>query len=164
METNLCVWAGWIVVLPLAAFVLQAFLGRRLVRQGDWLPTGAMGICLAIASWMFFGKLLASPHGVERQVWYPLRGWLQVGPFTMDAGIAVDNLTIVMLFVVTLVSFLVHLYSWGYMHGEERYSRFFAYLALFSFSMLGLCISSNLLLRCMFWELVGLCSYFLIGV
>src|SRR5262249_53005556 len=65
--------------------------------------------------------------------------------------------------VVTGVSALVHLYSTSYMHGETRYSRFFAYLSLFTFSMLGLVITSNLLLLFMFWELVGVCSYFLIG-
>ena len=75
----------------------------------------------------------------------------------------VDNLTAIMLFVVTLVSFLVHLFSMGYMHGERRYNRFYAYLALFTFSMLGLIITSNLLLLFLFWELVGACSYFLIG-
>jgi NADH-quinone oxidoreductase subunit L len=118
--------------------------------------------------------LIASAKGIEVQRWYPVAGksWLFVGPpaqaaspavFKMDFGIQVDNLTVVMLFVVTLVSFLVHLYSMGYMHGEVRYNRFFAYLGLFTFSMLGLCITSNLLYLFMFWELVGLCSYFLIG-
>jgi NADH-quinone oxidoreductase subunit L len=119
-------------------------------------------------------RLLASPTGIEAQAWYPSLGvdWLPLGPAGTAAeapgvrvhfGILVDNLTVVMLFVVTLVSFLVHLYSWGYMHGEVRYNRFFAYLGLFSFSMLGLCMSANLLFLFIFWELVGVCSYFLIG-
>ena len=169
MESNLCILALWILVLPLAAFIVQVFFSKRLVCQGDWVPTLAMFICLAIASKMFFVDLLWSgPEGIKPQRLILDPAWLlagggAAGGLRLSFGILVDNLTIVMLLVVTLVSFLVHLYSWGYMHGEERYGRFFAYLALFSFSMLGLCISSNLLFVYIFWELVGLCSYFLIG-
>ncbi|MEC7775773.1 MAG: NADH-quinone oxidoreductase subunit L [Planctomycetota bacterium] len=157
-----------ILLCPLAGFVVQVFFGKRLPRQGDWLPTGCMFIALSIATWMMT-VLLSSSNGIEPQSWLVAEGWLSSGAggtdkgLSIDFGILVDNLTIVMLFVVTLVSFLVHLYSCGYMHGEERYNRFFAFLGLFSFSMLGLCISSNLLFLFMFWELVGLCSYFLIG-
>ena len=155
-----------ILLCPLAGFVVQVFFGKRLPRQGDWLPTGCMLIALGIASWMMT-VLLSTPHGIEQAHSWPIMdGWLSSGAgngLSLNFGILVDNLTIVMLFVVTLVSFLVHLYSCGYMHGEERYNRFFAFLGLFSFSMLGLCISSNLLFLFMFWELVGLCSYFLIG-
>ena len=164
---DLTVAALAILLCPLAGFVIQVFFGKRLPRQGDWLPTGCMLIALGIASWMMT-VLLSTPHGIEQQAhsWLIMDGWLSSGAgngLSINFGILVDNLTIVMLFVVTLVSFLVHLYSCGYMHGEERYNRFFAYLGLFSFSMLGLCISSNLLFLFMFWELVGLCSYFLIG-
>ncbi|MBI4601488.1 MAG: NADH-quinone oxidoreductase subunit L [Planctomycetes bacterium] len=176
MENYLCKLAFVILVLPLAGFLVQVFFGKRLPRQGDWVPTLAMLGSLGIACYMTI-LLIASPEGIEPQRWYPMAGagWLSVGPeaaegarpaaagFRMDFGIEVDNLTVVMLFVVTLVSFLVHLYSWGYMHGEARYHRFFAYLGLFSFSMLGLCITSNLLFLFIFWELVGVCSYFLIG-
>ncbi|MFP6739735.1 MAG: NADH-quinone oxidoreductase subunit L [Planctomycetota bacterium] len=155
-----------ILLCPLAGFVVQVFFGKRLPRQGDWLPTGCMLIALGIASWMMT-VLLSTPHGIEQShSWEIMKGWLSSGGengLSINFGILVDNLTIVMLFVVTLVSFLVHLYSCGYMHGEERYNRFFAYLGLFSFSMLGLCIASNLLCLFMFWELVGVCSYFLIG-
>ena len=157
-----------ILLCPLAGFVVQVFFGKRLPRQGDWLPTGCMFISLSIATWMMT-VLLSSPNGIEPQTVQYVEGWLSSGAGGVDKGLSinfgilVDNLTIVMLFVVTLVSFLVHLYSCGYMHGEERYNRFFAFLGLFSFSMLGLCISSNLLFLFMFWELVGLCSYFLIG-
>ena len=157
-----------ILLCPLAGFVVQVFFGKRLPRQGDWLPTGCMFISLSIATWMMT-VLLSSPNGIEPKTVQYVEGWLSSGAGGVDKGlllnfgVLVDNLTIVMLFVVTLVSFLVHLYSCGYMHGEERYNRFFAFLGLFSFSMLGLCISSNLLFLFMFWELVGLCSYFLIG-
>ncbi len=171
-QVDLCRWALAIFVLPLAGFVVQAFFGKKLPRQGDWVPTLCIFAGLVICCVFMLPPFFASEHGIEAQRWYPQLGlnWLNVGGgdmgtggFTLHFGVFVDNLTVVMLFVVTLVSFLVHLYSWGYMHGEERYNRFFAYLALFSFAMLGLCISSNLLFLFIFWELVGLCSYFLIG-
>ena len=165
---NLCWQALIILVLPLLAFVVQIFWGRKLPRHGDFVPTAAMGVGLVIALKMFVVDLLMSPTGVVPQRLTVLNDWLIEGgtgayAFRMKFGVLVDNLTIIMLLVVTLVSFLVHLYSIGYMHGEVRYSRFFAFLALFTFSMLGLVIASNLLFLFMFWELVGLCSYFLIG-
>ena len=140
---DLTVAALAILLCPLAGFVVQVFFGKRLPRQGDWLPTGCMFIALSIATWMMT-VLLSSSNGIEPQSWLVAEGWLSSGAggtdkgLSIDFGILVDNLTIVMLFVVTLVSFLVHLYSCGYMHGEERYNRFFAFLGLFSFSMLGL--------------------------
>ncbi len=178
-HTDLCKLAFLILVLPLIGFVIQVFFGSRIPpreRQGDWIPTLFIFGALGIACYMTF-LLLASPEGIEAQRWYPElgAGWISIGPtgpaaaaapsagFQIGFGILVDNLTVVMLFVVTLVSFLVHLYSWGYMHGEVRYNHFFAYLGLFTFSMLGLCITSNLLFLFIFWELVGVCSYFLIG-
>jgi NADH-quinone oxidoreductase subunit L len=184
---DLCVQALIILLLPLAAFVVQIFFSKKIPprsRQGDWLPTLAMLIACVIATKMFFIDLIGNAGGIVAQKWFPFQAagngptdpWISIpgaaadavegagaGMFRVDFGIMVDNLTIVMLFVVTLVSFLVHLYSIGYMQGEVRYGRFFAYLALFSFSMLGLCITSNLLFLFIFWELVGLCSYFLIG-
>lgn len=175
---DLCKLAFIILILPLVGFVIQVFFGKKIPprkRQGDWIPTLAIFGSFVIACYMV-GLLLLSPGGITAQLWYPLAGanWMSVGSapeagaqatggVILNFGILVDNLTIIMLFVVTLVSFLVHLYSWGYMHGEERYNRFFAYLGLFTFSMLGLCITSNLLFLFMFWELVGVCSYFLIG-
>jgi len=88
---------------------------------------------------------------------------LSIGSLHVDAGITIDALTATMLAVVCIVAFLVHLYSVGYMHGDKRFPRFFAFLQLFSFSMLGLVLTDNLLLLFCFWELVGVCSYFLIG-
>ena len=90
--------------------------------------------------------------------------WLTVGSsMSLNAGILIDNITAVMLLVVTIVSSLVHLYSIGYMHGDPRYSRFFAFLSIFSFSMLGLVLSESFFFIFIFWELVGLSSYLLIG-
>jgi NADH-quinone oxidoreductase subunit L len=89
--------------------------------------------------------------------------WLSLGGVTFSMGFYLDSVTVIMLIVVTLVSSLVHIFSMGYMHGDPRYPRFFAYLSLFSFSMLFLVVSDNLLGIYIGWELVGLCSYLLIG-
>ncbi|HGY90436.1 MAG TPA: NADH-quinone oxidoreductase subunit L [Planctomycetes bacterium] len=154
-----------ITALPLCAFVIQVFFGRFLPRQGDWLPTSAVGAGLVMSLYLFFTQVLGAPHGMEHPAFWKMT-WLSIGetsPFVVNFEVMIDNLSIVMLVVVTLVSFLVHLFSTGYMKGEERYNRFFAYLALFTFSMLGLIITSSMLMLFIFWELVGLCSYLLIG-
>jgi len=89
--------------------------------------------------------------------------WLNIGDGVLTMGFQVDALNAMMLFVVSLVSFLVHVYSRGYMEGDERFHVFYAYLALFTFSMLALVISPNFLQLYIFWELVGLCSFLLVG-
>ncbi len=155
-----------ILLLPLAAFVVQILVGYWTPRQGDWIPTLAMGVCWGLASYLFFGGVLGSEHGFPTAVKsFP---WFKVGAWQFDFGVLVDNGTAIMLFVVTTVSFLVHLYSTAYMrdhhgHPEPRYNRFFAYLALFTFSMLLIVVTDNLFILFIGWELVGVCSYFLIG-
>jgi NADH-quinone oxidoreductase subunit L len=89
--------------------------------------------------------------------------WLELTGFHLEIGILIDPLTAIMLMVVCIVSSLVHIYSLGYMRGEERFSRYFSFLSLFSFSMLGLVIANNFFMIFIFWELVGLTSYALIG-
>ena len=145
---------------PLAAFVVQMLVGRRLPRSGDWVSIVAIGVSLGAAiriGWLAFG---AYDPGFRYVYVFP---WLELAEFSIPMGILIDNLTAAMLIVVTLVSALVHLFSVGYMHGEERYSRYFGYLSLFSFSMLFLVLSDNLLSIYVGWELVGLSSYLLIG-
>jgi NADH-quinone oxidoreductase subunit L len=157
-----------VLLLPLGAFaieLLHALFLRRMPSWSDKLSTAAMFGSLGISLYLLATQVLAHPHGIEDAAQWSMP-WMQIGsstPLRIDFGILIDNLTVVMLVVVTGVSALVHLYSTSYMHGEKRYSRFFAYLSLFTFSMLGLVITSNLLILFMFWELVGVCSYFLIG-
>jgi NADH-quinone oxidoreductase subunit L len=147
-----------ILLAPLVGFVLQMAFGRRLPRQGDWLTVAAIGASLAasigIAVQMLGG---ATPY---EEHWT----WMAPGagePWTF--GFRIDGLTAVMLVVVTLVSFLVHVFSMGYMHGDPKYWLFFAWLQMFSVSMLLLVLAGNLLHLFIGWELVGLCSYKLIG-
>ena len=146
-----------ILLCPLAAFAVFGLLGlanRRFPRQ-DYLSTAAMLVGLA-CSFLLLREVVPNPeaHTVN---------WLSLGGVTFSMGFYLDSVTVIMLIVVTLVSSLVHIFSIGYMHGDPRYPRFFAYLSLFSFSMLFLVVSDNLLGIYIGWELVGLCSYLLIG-
>ena len=84
--------------------------------------------------------------------------WFEIGGKVIRLGLELYPLNVIMLIVVSLISFLVHIYSWGYMKDDERFSTYYAYLSLFSFSMLGLVVSSNLLQIYVFWELVGFCG------
>lgn len=148
-----------ILFLPLLGFILLIFFGKQLPRKGDWLATGLLSTSLILSLILFFTKLTAHPDLTYEASFV----WTEVGSKVIEFGIMVDNLTSVMLVVVTLVSTLVHLFSIGYMEGDTRYSRYFSYLGLFSFSMLGIVLTNNLLLMYIFWELVGVSSYLLIG-
>lgn len=151
----------WILLLPLISFAVQTFFGKKLPRQGDVFATGFLAVTLAIALYVFSHFLSQFD---SKLVYHWSFSWLNLGKdWTINFGITVDNVTAVMLIVVTLISFLVHLFSIGYMHGDERYKTYFGYLGLFTFSMLGIVLSDNLLSIYMFWELVGLSSYLLIG-
>ncbi|MBI5866403.1 MAG: NADH-quinone oxidoreductase subunit L, partial [Planctomycetes bacterium] len=89
--------------------------------------------------------------------------WLRLGSMPIEVGVRLDSLTVIVFFMVTFCATCIHVFSLGYMRGETGYTRFFAFLSLFCFSMLGLVIAANLMLTFVFWELVGVCSYFLIG-
>lgn len=150
------------VILPLVGFGVIGLTGRRLPRGGDWLATGIMGVVLCISLWMFGSVFrLASPTASFRWMtpWFDPRGDGSSWP----VGLIIDNLSAVMVVVVSTVSFLVHLYSIGYMHGDAKYVRFFASLQLFSAAMLGLVLADNLLSLYVCWEIMGFCSYLLIG-
>jgi len=149
-----------ILVLPLLAFVVQIFLGKRLPRQGDWVSVGAVVLTLCLSLAMFAVMLLLYNYDFEQETSWE---WFDLGVMSMEIGVLIDNITVVMLVVVAVVSSLVHIYSIGYMKGDPRYSRYFAYLSLFTFSMNGIVLSNNLFSIFMFWELVGLSSYLLIG-
>jgi len=155
IDQALIIW-----LLPLAAFTIQIFFGKRLPRSGDWVPTVAIFASLILAI-NVFGQVL-SAHDPELKITRSYE-WIQIDAFKLGFGILFDNLTAVMLVVVTLVSSLVHLFSIDYMHGDVRYSRYFAFLSLFSFSMLGLVLVDGFFGIYIFWELVGLGSYLLIG-
>jgi NADH-quinone oxidoreductase subunit L len=154
-------YAYIIPFLPLLSFFINIAVGKRLPRKGDWLCLGTIAIGLAMSIGIFYEVFQAYDPNFRYHVVFP---WLTVGDRALfNAGILIDNVTAVMLLVVTIVSTLVHLFSIGYMHGDPRYSRYFAYLSIFSFSMLGLVLAESFLFIYIFWELVGLSSYLLIG-
>lgn len=148
-----------ILFLPLLGFLLLIFFGNILPRKGDWLGTGILTTTLVLSIALLIFKLTNHPDEAIISSF----DWILIGSSTISFGIMIDNLAAVMLVVVTLVSTLVHLFSIGYMKEDVRYSRYFAYLGLFSFSMLGIVLTDNILLMYIFWELVGVSSYLLIG-
>ena len=154
-------YAYIIPFLPLLSFFINIAVGKRLPRKGDWLCLGTIAVALAMSIGIFYEVFRAYDPNFRYHVVFP---WITVGDRSLfNAGILIDNVTAVMLLVVTIVSTLVHLFSIGYMHGDPRYNRFFAYLSIFSFSMLGLVLAESFLFIYIFWELVGLSSYLLIG-
>ena len=146
-----------ILLLPLLSYVLLFFLGEKLPRRGDWLGIGILGVCLVL-SLRIFAHFWTHDTPIE-QSW----NWLTIGSFSIDFGILLDGMTAVMLVVVCTVSFLVHLFSSGYMWGDRRYARYFSFLGWFTFTMLGLVLSNSIFFLYVFWELVGVASYVLIG-
>jgi NADH-quinone oxidoreductase subunit L len=149
-----------IVFLPLIGFLIAGVFGRSLgARLSEIITTGFLMICAAL-SWVAFFKI---GFGDVAVVKVPLANWFTVGALKVDWALRIDTLTVVMLVVVNSVSALVHLYSIGYMHEDPHRSRFFAYLSLFTFAMLMLVTSDNLVQMFFGWEGVGLASYLLIG-
>ncbi|MEZ5656773.1 MAG: NADH-quinone oxidoreductase subunit L [Sphingobium sp.] len=149
-----------IVFLPLLAAIV-AGLGNRMLGNvpAKIITTGALFIACAL-SWPIFLSFVA---GHAEAYTAPVFTWIQSGSFSASWELRVDTLTAVMLVVVTTVSALVHLYSWGYMDEDPDQPRFFAYLSLFTFAMLMLVTANNLLQMFFGWEGVGLASYLLIG-
>ena len=156
---------AWLVpLLPALSFAGILAFGKRLPRKGSELGIAAVSgsFILAVgAAVTWIGHRDGAHEGVaavHRSV-----GWLRSGGITYDAGILVDGLSVMMLFVVTAVSLLVHVYSTDYVAGDARYTHFFAFLSLFTAAMLFFVLSDNLLQMIVGWELVGVCSFVLIG-
>ena len=148
----------WLIpAFPLAGALANMFFGRLTGHRAHWIAVpalfGSFLVSCAVAVRVFSGEPFTSSLGP----------WIVAGDFETSISAYVDNLTGVMLLVVTGVGFLIHLYSMGYMHDDPGYARFFAYLNLFVFSMTMLVLAGNFLLLFLGWEAVGLCSYLLIG-
>jgi NADH-quinone oxidoreductase subunit L len=145
-----------ILAMPLLSAVVIAACKKALGAKADLVGIGAMGVALALAIVLAVGhhEYAGQKHVFE---------WFSVAGTKWNVGIGLDGLTLAMLVVVTLVSFLVHLFSKGYMHGDSRYEDFYRWLGFFTFSMLGLVLSDNLITLFVMWELMGLASYKLIG-
>ena len=156
---------AWMIpILPLIAFVLVGFLGNKLFKKIE--NGGYLAIAMAAAS-CFLSLMVAYEiltGGYPGEVFKQSMTWLVVDGFTFNMGIYIDTLTAVMLIVVSFVATLVVIYSVGYMHEEgAKKRRYYAIISLFIGVMLGLVLASNYLQMFIFWEMVGLCSYLLIG-
>lgn len=151
--------APYIVALPFVAGLLIILGGWRSKTLSMSLSIAAVLIGF-IYSLSLFYALGQNPHLAP---WYVNQDWFVSSSFKLSLGVLVDNLMSVMFIVVTAVSLLVQIYTHGYMREDAGYSRFYAYLSLFTGSMLGLVVATNLFETYFFWELVGVCSYFLIG-
>ncbi len=150
--------AWFILLLPLIAAAGIAFF----VRKSNVLSAVfSIGAVLA-AFFLSVGLFITFGIGGEATVTTPF-SWIHVGDLNVNLGVTVDRLSVLMLLVVTGVSALVQIYSIGYMHGDRSFSRFFSSLSLFTFSMLGIVLADNFVMMFVFWELVGLSSYLLIG-
>jgi len=154
-------------VVPLLAALVLIFFGRKLPRQGDWVAQTAIVSCAAGALWLFWNVIVE--HGTPGWSWWGHAEGLSwqwiglAGGFDLTVGIFFDKLSVIMVTMVTIVASCIFFCSAGYMHGDRYYSRFFAYLAYFAFAMMGLVVVDNLLFLFIFWELVGVGSYLLIG-
>jgi NADH-quinone oxidoreductase subunit L len=147
-----------IVFLPLFGFLIAGIFGRWIGARGaEYVTTGFLGVCFVL-SWIAFFQVAG---GADAHV--PIANWFTSGKLAVAWALRIDTLTAVMLVVVTTVSFLVHVYSIGYMADDPSRPRFFAYLSLFTFSMLMLVTSDNLVQLFFGWEGVGLMSYLLVG-
>jgi len=150
-----------IVFLPLVGFLLTgAFLRTIEPRTAEQITTGLLGVSFLL-SWVAFFSFAWSAD--PQPLIVPVANWLSVGKLSVPWSLHIDMLTAVMLVVVTTVSFLVHMYSIGYMADDDSRPRFFAYLSLFTFAMLMLVTADNLVQMFFGWEGVGLASYLLIG-
>lgn len=154
-DTQTVYFALTAVVLPFAAFVINfLFLGKS--KLSGWVSTGAILISSVLACLVFASLWKASPIHVQRV-------WFTIGNTQLQAGILLNNLSVLMLALVSVIAVPVHIYSAAYMQDDAGYSRYFRYLSFFCFSMLALVVMDNMITLYAFWELVGFSSYLLIG-
>ncbi len=166
-----------VLFVPLFSFALLLAFGKRLPRKGDVIATGLMFANLALAVVVLVGTLNLPeaapipgfPHEPPQAsfTWVDFQSSITVMeqdiPLRIELGVLLDPLVAIMLVVVMIITALVHLFSIGYMKGDPKYHRYFAYLGIFAFSMLGIVVTNNFLMMYAAWELVGLSSYLLIG-
>ena len=160
MIPEIDVWS--IFFLPLAAFLIIGLIIRpffnRYAQVAGYITIISIGLSLVLSAWT-----LQSVIAEGGKLPFEPRTWLAIGEFQLTMGLMVDSLTAIMLVVVTGVSLMIQIYSRGYMARDPGYARYFAFMALFTASMIGLVLASNIIQLYVFWELVGLCSYLLIG-
>ena len=153
-----------IVLLPFFAFVINAFIVKKFTKTAVAISTLAIfgSFLYALRIFLDFQSVYAVDYHIHKVfTWFDLSAGEHL--FKVNMGIYIDNMTSVMLLMVTAVATLIHVFSTWYMHDDPRFGRFFVYVSLFTSAMLGLVLSDNLLSVFIFWELMGFCSYSLIG-
>jgi NADH-quinone oxidoreductase subunit L len=154
---------AWLIpLLPGLAFAVITLFTKKQIRLSAGISIAAILISFVMAVIIAIGVIGRGEAFLE----HPLKAavtWFSMQGLTIEVGTQLDTVSVMMLLVVTLITSLVQIYSLGYMHGDPGFARFYAYVSLFGASMRGLVISPNLLEMFVFWELVGLCSYLLIG-
>jgi NADH-quinone oxidoreductase subunit L len=149
----------WVALAPLAGALIAGLLGRVVGRRGAH-TAAILGVAVAtVASAMVFQHVVLTRQPIEGELYT----WTRIGATSLNIGFLIDTLTATMMLVVSFVSLAIHVYTIGYMADDPGYQRFFAYISLFTFSMLMLVMSSNFLQLFFGWEAVGLVSYLLIG-
>lgn len=161
--SKLCVdFSGLIPVFPFIAFLIIVLFTIKQRGLSSALSVVGIFISFLISLGVLFSRIIP---GISEEVVQKSVTWLSIGNFNLEIGILIDNLSAMMLIVVSFIAFLIQVYSLGYMSSEEdaSFSRYYAYMSLFACSMLSLVLANNFLQIYAFWELVGLCSYLLIG-
>src|SRR5580704_13583038 len=154
---------AWLVpLIPALSFVVILFFGKRFPQKGSDVGTVAVGASIG-ALGRSVGRLGAEGSAAQVAPVVHHLTWFQNNGVRLTVGIQIDGLASIVMFVVTLVSLLVHVYSMEYMRGDRRYTHYYAALSLFTASMLLLVVADNTLQLLVGWELVGLCSFMLIG-
>ncbi len=154
------------ILFPLIGVVVISFFGRRLGERGSGAFASLMVALSFAASVLLYTQLAAMPHGEGKEAHGLIAeyfSWITVGTLKVPFGFQVDQLSMLLMLIITGVGLLIHVYATGYMHNDERFPRFFVFLNLFISSMLVLVMGNSFLMMFMGWELVGLCSYLLIG-
>ncbi|MEC9256855.1 MAG: NADH-quinone oxidoreductase subunit L [Candidatus Poribacteria bacterium] len=152
-----------LLISPLVGFLINGVFGKLIGKASSVIACVAILISL-VCSVLLFSEISSSKaNGAISYSDGSLYEWISAGDLSVEIGVRVDSLTLVMLLVITGVGFLIHVYSIGYMHGDPGYARYFSYLNLFVFSMLILVLANNYVMMFIGWEGVGLCSYLLIG-
>ena len=153
----------WLIpVFPVLAFAIIVLATKHNKKLSSGIAIAGIAISWVI-SWGVVLTSYVQHVGMGEHAFHLAARWMPTGSTWFSMGVNVDPLTAVMLFMVPFVCLMIFIYSIGYMHGDPRYSRFFAYISLFACGMLGLVVSDNLLMLFIFWEVMGLCSYLLIG-
>ena len=155
-----------ILLLPLFSFLVLGLCGMKMSHKSAGLiGTTSLGVVTVLSYLTAFQYFTAArtAEGVYATLMPYNFTWLPLGTLHFDLGILLDPISVMMLIVISTVSLMVHIYSFGYMHGEKGFQRYYAFLSLFTMSMLGLVVATNIFQMYMFWELVGVSSYLLIG-